>query len=144
MSTIERLKPAAPKPWLHALSGIVWSAVGVMLLRWTCVWLRPLSPTQAWLYAGAGICLAVGINLFFSRMANKNISRIGALPSRPCLFAFQAWTSYPLVVFMVALGLTLRASPIPKPWLAILYAGIGGGLILASLRYFMYLAKTPN
>jgi hypothetical protein len=144
MSAIEHLKPGAPKPLLHALSGIVWSGVGVMLMRWTWVWLRPLAVMQALSYAGMGICLAFAINLFFGRMATKNIDRIGALPRHPCLFAFQAWTSYPLVVFMVALGLTLRASPIPKPWLAVLYAGIGGGLFLASLRYFMYLAKTPN
>ena len=115
-----------------------------MLLRWTWVWLSPLSLAKACLYAGVGFCLAVGIHLFFSRMANKNISRIGNLPSRPCLFAFQAWTNYPLVAFMVAMGLTLRTSPIPKPLLAVLYAGIGGGLFLASLRYFKHLVKTAN
>jgi hypothetical protein len=77
--------------------------------------------------------------MFFARMAEKNIQRIEDLPSRPCLFAFQSWTSYPLVAFMISLGLALRASPLPKPLLAGLYLAIGGGLFLASLRYFSFL-----
>jgi hypothetical protein len=39
---------------------------------------------------------------------------------------------------MIALGLYLRVySPIPKPLLAVLYLGIGGGLFFASLHYFV-------
>jgi hypothetical protein len=56
---------------------------------------------------------------------------------KPCLFAFQAWHSYPLVIVMIGLGITLRKfTPIPKPLLGILYIGIGGGLGLASLHYY--------
>ena len=56
---------------------------------------------------------------------------------KPCLFAFQEWHSYPLVIFMIALGITLRKfTPIPKPLLGILYIGIGGGLGLSSFHYY--------
>jgi hypothetical protein len=60
----------------------------------------------------------------------------------PCLFAFQQWYSYPLVLCMIALGITLRKyTPIPKPLLGILYSGIGGGLGLASLYYYQAILR---
>ena len=74
----------------------------------------------------------------FSKVARKNIARINALRgSVSAFFAFQRWTSYPLVAFMIFLGIFLRLySSIPKPLLAILYIGIGGGLFLSSLLYY--------
>lgn len=71
-------------------------------------------------------------------MALKNVRRINAYQrERVCLFAFQRWTSYPLILFMVSLGLYLRIySPIPKTYLAFLYIGLGGGLFLSSLHYY--------
>ena len=92
----------------------------------------------------AGILLAAAICLFgFSKLAHRNIDRIQALESeKVCLFAFQSWTSYPLVAFMVSLGIYLRVySPFPKPLLAILYIGIGGGLFLSSLSYFAHILR---
>jgi hypothetical protein len=42
---------------------------------------------------------------------------------------------------MIALGLLLRHSAIPKPYLAILYIGMGLALLLSSLRYFLQALK---
>jgi hypothetical protein len=54
-----------------------------------------------------------------------------------CLFAFQKWSSYPLVLVMVAMGIYLRRySPIPKPDLAILYLGLGASLFASSFKYY--------
>ncbi|MBK5109346.1 MAG: hypothetical protein JJE12_14525 [Anaerolineales bacterium] len=59
---------------------------------------------------------------------------------RICIFAFQRWTSYPLVVIMMSMGIYLRVySPIQKPYLAILYIGIGSSLVFASWRYYRQL-----
>jgi hypothetical protein len=135
-----KYKPGTPKLWLYLAAGLVWMAVGIMLIGFASHWLRAVS-FPAWiLYAIIGIGLAGGIYLFgFSKLAKKNIDRIFSLADgRICLFAFQEWKSYPLVVFMVALGIYLRIySPVPKPLLAILYLGIGGGLALSSLHYFL-------
>ena len=86
--------------------------------------------------------LLAGLIYFFgfSKLAVKNIRRIGLYArEKVCLFAFQEWKSYPLVAFMVALGIYLRVySPIPKPALAVLYFGLGGGLFFSSLHYFVH------
>jgi len=75
----------------------------------------------------------------FSAIALKNIGRLSHLPARACLFAFQAWKSYLIIVIMVALGAALRHSSIPRQYLAALYLTIGGALLLSSFHYHVRL-----
>lgn len=140
---LHKLRPAVRKNWLQLLAGLVWLGVGVMLDEFAARWLEPIALPRMLLLILAGLALAAGIYSFgFSRLAKKNIRRICDLPGRKvCLFAFQAWTSYPLVAFMMGLGIYLRRySSFPKPILAILYLGIGSALFAASLHYFAHLA----
>ena len=142
-----KLKPAASKKWLHLSAGLMWSAVGLYLISLTFDWLdHPISQGTAITMAAIGTLLAITINTFgFSKFAKKNICRIDELKSeKPCIFAFQEWTSYPLVAFMISLGIFLRVySPIPKIYMAAMYIGIGGSLFLASLHYY-YRVCTRN
>ena len=147
MSRLERLKPAASKPWLIASAGVMWSGVGLMLCNLAYGWLLPVAFPQVLWMALTGILLASAIYYFgFSKLAKKNIQRITDMAGdKICIFAFQEWTSYPLIVVMIGLGLSLRILlPIPKPYLAILYIGIGGGLFLSSLCYYKYLLRPPH
>lgn len=74
-------------------------------------------------------------------MAKKNIRRLRRLPDRGCFFAFQAWQSYLIILFMVGLGGTLRNSPIPKNILSVIYTAIGGALFLGSFYYHRHLLR---
>jgi hypothetical protein len=142
MERFERWKPALPRIWLYLLSGLMWSAVGLMLCFLAYGWLLQVEVLNALLLAAAGVLLGTAIYRFgFLGLAIKNINRIQLLPAKACLFAFQEWKSYPLIAVMIALGITLRHSPIPKPYLAVLYIGIGLGLFLASLHYYLSLVK---
>jgi hypothetical protein len=141
-SSLNKFKPAVRKNWLQLIAGLVWAGVGLMLISIASRWLQLVALSSALLLVLAGLLLATAIYFFgFSKLARKNINRIRALANeKVCLFAFQSWTSYPLVAFMVSLGIYLRVySPFPKPYLAILYLGIGGGLFLASLSYFAHI-----
>lgn len=132
------------KKWLHFTAGILWFGVGIMLMGFASRWLLPMRFSNMLLLILAGLVLAAGIYTFgFSRVAKKNIHRINRFASdKVCLFAFQSWTSYPLVAFMIGLGIYLRLySHFPKPMLAILYLGIGGGLLSSSLHYFSHFAS---
>ncbi len=136
---LSKFKPAVRKIWLKLSAGLVWLVVGVMLIRFASLWLKPVVFFTMLLQVTAGLLLAIGIYFYgFSKLAKKNIKRINALKGeKVCLFAFQGWTSYPLVLFMIFLGIYLRTySPFPKSLLAILYLGIGGSLLSASLHYF--------
>ena len=131
------LKPAAPKSALLLISGLMWSLVGLMLCQLAFRWYLLVGLPDHLDFLLAGAFLALAIHQFgFSIIARRNISRIQMLEEKPCIFAFMAWWNYPLVLFMIGLGLTLRHSPIPKIYLGVLYIGIGGALLLSSLRYY--------
>ena len=133
-------KPAVPKKWLVAIAGVLWSAVGIGLCRLAVKWLWVLNLPKALVFAGVGVTIAVVVNVFmFSRIANKNIARIDCYSKKGCVFAFQAWRSYLIIMVMIAMGIFLRHSAFPRPYLALLYTSMGGALFLASFRYYAFL-----
>jgi hypothetical protein len=142
---LRKWEPAVPKGWLVLLSGLMWSAVGIMLCWLAYGWLAPEPVSHGVPLGLAGIAAALAIYQFgFSRLADKNIRRIENYDrEKVCVFAFQEWKSYVIIVIMMALGITLRRSGFPKPYLAVLYTGIGGGLLLSSLRYYINLFNQP-
>jgi hypothetical protein len=142
---VNRLNPAVERHWLLLIAGCLWTAVGVMLNVFAVEWLSVADPGVAAPLAFAGLIGALLVYRFgFLRLALRNIDRIGAIGDRACVFAFQAWKSYLIVAFMMTLGIGLRGSAIPKPDLAVLYMGIGGGLLLSSLRYYRQLVSAKD
>jgi hypothetical protein len=140
---LARFKPAVPKYSLMAMAGLLWTTVGLGLCRLGYKWVSLLPDTRALSFGMAGMFLAlVAYRFSFSRIAVKNIERLCRLPSKGCLFAFQAWRSYLIIGFMIGLGLVLRHSRIPKAYLAIVYFAVGGALILSSFRYYVFLWRT--
>ena len=142
MNILNRFKPGVDKNGLNLLAGLMWSGVGIMLTQFAAHWLTDVSNSWRIFLILSGILLAFCIYRFgFSKFARKNINRIQDYQEkRICLFAFQAWTSYPLVAVMIAMGIFLRLySPFPKWMLAILYLGIGGSLFMASFQYYLRL-----
>ena len=132
-----KFNPLVPRSSLLVIAGLMWSGVGIMLCRLAYVWLTASPSLLMLLLAVLGVMLAVLMSIFiFSGMAHKNISRIRAYNKKACVFAFQAWKSYFMIIFMVTLGITLRSSPLPKPYLAVVYTTIGGALLLASFNYY--------
>ena len=140
--TASRFKPAVPKCWLFAVSGTMWSAVGLMMCALGAGWLADVDTTRGIEYGLVGLITALAAAHWgFRAIAAKNIRRLRRLPDRGCFFAFQAWKSYLLIAVMIALGAGLRHSPVPKALLAIVYIGIGGALLLSSFSYFRHLTR---
>ncbi len=147
MEWIQRYKPGVHKIWLQLLAGVTWTGVGIYLISLAMGWVFSTEQTSPWRYWIPGIILTLLIYQFgFSRLAIKNSLRIETISDeKPCIFAFQEWHSYPLILFMIGLGITLRIyTPLPKPLLGILYIGIGGGLGFASSVYYLTLWKMRN
>jgi len=135
--TLTHLKPAVPKHWLIAIAGLVWSGAGGMLCHLAWEWLRPLPPLRIIGLVAAGLVLALILHRFMlARIARRNMDRICTYAERGCVFAFQAWRSYLIILVMIAAGSFLRHTMIPREFLASLYTAMGGALILSSLAYF--------
>ncbi len=133
---IRKYDPAVDKRFLIVLSGVVWSLAGAALNALAVNWLSHTTAQKAAWLGSAGVILALLIHHFgFLRLVDKNIARIMAKKGKVCIFGFQPWKSYLIIIIMVALGITLRHSSLPKPWLAIIYIGFGGAMLLSSLRY---------
>lgn len=147
MEWIKRLKPGVHRIWLHSTAGLIWTCVGLYLISLAMEWIFSPEVASPAIYYLPGIFLAFLIFQFgFSRLAIKNRQRINDIHGdKPCIFGFQAWHSYPLVLVMISLGIFLRKySPLPKPLLGILYIGIGGGLSGSSVYYYQEILEIIN
>jgi len=138
---IEKLNPAVDKRVLIALSGIMWAIVGIMLCKVAFYWLSQTGYVV--LFGILGIILSLIIHYFgFSKLVKQNIQRILAKKDKVCIFGFQAWRSYLIIILMVSMGIVLRKSLLPKSYLAIIYTGFGGAMFLSSLKYLRVFLKT--
>jgi hypothetical protein len=134
---LERMKPAVSKYWLIALAGVIWSAVGIMLCRLAYQWLAAVQWQWSLPLGTIGIVLSwVAYRYGLSIIAKKNIDRLCLLSDKCCIFAFQAWRSYLIIIIMIFFGITLRHSPFPKHFIAIVYVTMGGALFLSSFHYY--------
>lgn len=136
-SLLKKCRPAVLRFWLWLIAGLLWSGVGIVLCIMACYWLSLI----VWPGKAIGVLLGFGGGFIvyrygFSKIARKNIERIAVQPEKVCLFAFQAWRSYLLILFMVILGYTLRHSHISLLVLAVIYACVGTGLLLSSCLYY--------
>jgi hypothetical protein len=132
-------EPAVTRKTLVLSAAVAWGLVGLFLSLRGAAWIPPRFPASLELIIGA---LSLGVlkgRFVFSRLALRNIRRIRELSphkERICIFAFQAVQSWAIILGMMALGILLRLSPIPRPWLALLYLAIGTALIYGSLPYW--------
>jgi hypothetical protein len=135
---MDRLNPRVPKKWLLIIAGVMWSGVSILLLSYAITWLtHPFSLINL-VFGLLGLGISVAANAYqFSKLARKNINRILQLNDKACVFSFQAWKGYLIIAVMVTGGILLRGSVIPKPYLAIVYAAIGGALLQASINYYV-------
>jgi hypothetical protein len=139
---LEKFNPAVDKKILVLLAGLMWSGVGVMLICFAVTWLGKYPGKGVLLFYAAGFLAALPIHHFgFLKIADKNLNRLLPLTKKKCVFSFMTWRSYFIVLVMVAMGITLRHSSIPKQYLSVIYNGIGLALFLSSIRYYRFFLK---
>ena len=130
-STLKKFDPAVDKKFLIALSGLLWSIVGIALCNLAVGWLSEATARTAIWLGAAGTLLSLMIHHFgFLKLVDKNIERILSKTGKLCIFAFQPWKSYIIILVMVAMGTFLRHSSLPKPYVAVMYIGFGGAMLL--------------
>ena len=135
-----KIKPAVNKRVLLFLAGFMWLTVGTMLLFLSFTWLNAFQAQGSFLFSGIGVIVALVIHHFgFLKIVDKNLGRILPMEGTQCVFSFITWKSYVIVAVMAVIGVLLRHSPIPKPYLSILYTGVGLALLLSSVRYLRVL-----
>ena len=136
----KKFKPAVDKRVLLFLAGLMWIGVGTMLLSFSYSWLYTSQNGGSFVFVGLGVAAALLIHHFgFLKIVDTNLRRILPMEGKKCVFSFMTWKSYIIVAVMATMGILFRNSSIPKPYLSILYTGIGLSLILSSIRYLRIL-----
>ena len=131
-------KPGVKNKILIAISAIMWSVVGVMLNYFAVCWFNLFSNIEIIIAIVGGFFLGVIIAITgFRKIAGKNIDRIKNLPEKACIFAFQSWESYLLIIVMISMGVFLRKTDyVPRLLLAPVYIGLGLALFGSGLEYY--------
>lgn len=133
---LKKFDPAVDKKFLIVLSGMLWSIVGIALCNLAVGWLSETTTRSAVWLGAAGTVLSLLIHHFgFLKLVATNIERILSKKGKVCIFAFQPWNSYLIILIMVGMGMFLRHSSLSKPYLAVVYIGFGGAMLLSSLKY---------
>jgi hypothetical protein len=128
--------PSVDKRVLIFMAGLMWCAVGVMLIRYAVSWLALCTGREQVFFYSAGFLAAMPIHHFgFLKIADKNLNRLLPLTEKQNPFSFMTPKSYLIVVVMISMGIALRHSQIPKRYLSLLYNGIGLALFLSGIRY---------
>jgi len=133
--------PSARRSILTLIAGLVWSIVGLVLIIVAARWLWA-SDQHVRVELLLGLIAGWFVySLGFAGLVRKNLDRIRQLApekDRICVFAFQHWRSYLIVIIMIMLGYALRHLPVDRIYIALVYLAVGVGLTLASLHYYTH------
>ena len=110
--------PAANRRTLVLLAGLLWSAVGLVLIAMATRWLA-LSENSVIVFVAVGFVCGVAVYRFgFAGLARKNLVRIyeqAPGKDKVCIFAFQNTRSYIIIFVMMLMCYTLRHLPCVFP-----------------------------
>jgi hypothetical protein len=136
--------PSVDRRVLVLTAGVVWSAVGLVLMLAATFWLisshrNVVIPVIIGVVAGM-----IVYHYGFVKFAKKNYLRIlSQAPgkNKVCMFAFQNVRSYVIAACMMLMGYGLRHLPVSRIYLASIYSAIGIGLLLSSFEYYHHLSR---
>jgi hypothetical protein len=132
--------------YLHLVSGVLWSAIGLLLITFATSWLISLHLDHPWFLMFSGTLAGIIVAFYgFTGIVNQNIQRINELESPVSVFAFQSWKSYLLALLMMAMGLYIRRSD----WIPLFiktpgYYTIGTALSISSFRYYRAFSRAQK
>jgi hypothetical protein len=129
---------------LILITGIVWAAVSVMLMKRAIDWFAEFAEYQMIIAISFTVIVAfVKTRFIFIKVTNENIARIMKLKGhKVSAFAFHTLKFYLLIVLMIGGGTLLRNLEfIPKYTLFPVYAGVSLAMFYASILYFIYYRK---
>ncbi len=136
--------PSVDRRVLVLTAGIVWSAVGLVLMLAAVLWLISSHRNVA---IPVGLGLVAGLIVYrygFVKLARRNYLRIYSQApekNKVCMFAFQNARSYVIAAFMMLMGYGLRHLPVSRIYLVPIYSAIGIGLLLSSFEYYHHLSR---
>ena len=126
------------KKHLLLVNAVIWGLPGAMILLKGIRAYVTLQPASWWMYLVSLVVFAC-FALMFSKIVMKYSDRIAGLEGeRRSVFDAFSTKGYILITSMMLLGVVLKFIPgIPTEFFATFYCGLGPGLLLATLLFFL-------
>jgi hypothetical protein len=132
-SWINRFKPVAPRRVQLLLAALAWTVVGCGLGTFGVIWLVDDATCWSPILGLLAVVLGLMKGRFILRQAADRVTRrIAERGEDRCVGGFFSWTTWLLVLVMMALGQVLRRSPLPLWALGLTYLAVGVALLAAS------------
>ena len=134
------MKYGVNRQFLLITAGIVWSIAGTNILRIGIVtW---MNSTQDWMFkiGEATVVLLLLFVYIFRKLYYKHTRRIEEKKEdKNCPFSFLDVKSWIMMVFMIALGITIRSLHLlPDSFISVFYTGLSIALILTGILFICY------
>ena len=119
---------------LLLIAGLMWLVAGINVARLGVLGYR--SVNKVWYLPCLSIIIFMIFGLMFLKMSKNHTKRILAYDDYMPFWTFFDKKSYLIMVFMMSLGIGLRASGIVSEFfIAFFYTGLGFALALAGLAF---------
>ena len=119
----------------YLVATLVWAIPGFIITMKGILAYSQIPFSQWWLFA-ITLCVICGFYFIFGKVVKRYIAHISGLPERS-----RFWHTFPLkgwllIVFMMALGITLRhIQGIPIEFFASFYSGLGPMLLCSAVQF---------
>ena len=134
------MKYGVNRQFLLITAGIVWIIAGTNILRIGIVtW---MNSTQDWMFkiGEATVVFLLFFVFIFRKLYYKHTRRIEEKKEdKNCPFSFLDVKSWIMMVFMIALGITIRSLHLlPESFISVFYTGLSIALILTGILFICY------
>lgn len=134
------MKYGVNRQFLLITAGIVWIIAGANILRIGIVtW---INSTQDWMFkiGEATVVFLLFFVFIFRKLYYKHTRRIEEKKEdKNCPFSFFDVKSWIMMVFMIALGITIRSLHLlPDSFISVFYTGLSIALILTGILFIRY------
>ncbi|WP_148371757.1 hypothetical protein [Bacteroides bouchesdurhonensis] len=134
------MKYGVNRQFLLITAGIVWIIAGTNILRIGIVtW---MNSTQDWMFkiGEATVVFLLFFVFIFRKLYYKHTRRIEEKKEdKNCPFSFFDVKSWIMMVFMIALGITIRSLHLlPDSFISVFYTGLSIALILTGILFICY------
>ena len=134
------MKYGVNRQFLLITAGIVWIIAGTNILRIGIVtW---MNSTQDWMFkiGDATVVFFLFFVFISSKLYYKHTRRIEEMKEdKNCPFSFLDVKSWIMMVFMIALGITIRSLHLlPDSFISVFYTGLSIALILTGILFICY------
>ncbi|WP_077154725.1 hypothetical protein [Bacteroides bouchesdurhonensis] len=134
------MKYGVNRQFLLITAGIVWIIAGTNILRIGIVtW---MNSTQDWMFkiGEATVVFLLFFVFIFRKLYYKHTRRIEEKKEdKNCPFSFLDVKSWIMMVFMIALGITIRSLHLlPDSFISVFYTGLSIALILTGILFICY------